>query len=119
MASMPDDSVETDESEFRNALRNGRLPSKRGLYDPQYEHENCGVGFIAHIHGEASRQIVDDADRMLQRMEHRGACGCEENTGDGAGMLTALPCEQLGAAAASGRGVAPWVGAGSSLESQF
>ena len=104
MASMPDDSVETDESEFRNALRNGRLPSKRGLYDPQYEHENCGVGFIAHIHGEASRQIVDDADRMLQRMEHRGACGCEENTGDGAGMLTALPCEQLERVAASDLG---------------
>ena len=88
-----DDNV--DEKYFQDALRNGRLPAKRGLYDPQFEHENCGVGFIAHIKGKRSRQIVDDADRMLQRMEHRGACGCEENTGDGAGMLTALPYEQL------------------------
>ena len=84
-----------DEKYFQEALRNGRLPEKRGLYDPQFEKENCGVGFIAHIKGEPSRQIVDDADRMLQRMEHRGACGCEENTGDGAGMLTALPYAQL------------------------
>ena len=80
---------------FSDAWKNGRLPGKRGLYDPENEHENCGVGFIAHIKGEPSRQIVDDADRMLQHMEHRGACGCEENTGDGAGMLTALPYELL------------------------
>jgi glutamate synthase (NADPH) large chain len=80
---------------FQNALRNGRLPAKQGLYDPRNEHDNCGVGFIAHIKGERSRQILDDADRMLQHMEHRGGCGCEENTGDGAGMLTALPYELL------------------------
>jgi glutamate synthase (NADPH/NADH) large chain len=49
------------------------------------------VGFTAHIKGQASHQIVLDADRMLRHMTHRGACGCEENTGDGAGMLTALP----------------------------
>ena len=85
--------VETDY--FQNAFRNGRLPAKRGLYDPANETENCGVGFIAHIKGERSRQIIDDADRMLQHMEHRGACGCEENTGDGAGMLTALPFDLL------------------------
>ncbi|MHC4875938.1 MAG: glutamate synthase-related protein [Planctomycetota bacterium] len=84
-----------EQAYFSQALKNGRLPAKRGLYDPQNEHENCGVGFIAHIKGEPSRQIVDDADRMLQHMEHRGACGCEENTGDGAGMLTALPYELL------------------------
>ena len=64
-----------------------RLPESRGLYDPANEHDSCGVGFIAHIKGERSRQIVDDADRMLQHMEHRGGCGCEDNTGDGAGML--------------------------------
>ncbi len=71
------------------------LPPARGLYDPDFEHDSCGVGFIAHIKGERSRQIVDDADRMLQHMEHRGGCGCEDNTGDGAGMLTALPYELL------------------------
>ena len=72
-----------------------RLPQSRGLYDPANEHDSCGVGFIAHIKGKRSRQIVDDADRMLQHMEHRGGCGCEDNTGDGAGMLTALPYELI------------------------
>lgn len=70
-------------------------PKKQGLYDPANEHDACGVGFVAHIKGERSRQIVDDADEMLKRMTHRGACGCEENTGDGAGILTALPFEFL------------------------
>jgi glutamate synthase (NADPH/NADH) large chain len=62
-----------------------------GLYDPAFEHDSCGVGFVAQIKGVASRQILDDADRILRHMTHRGACGCEENTGDGAGILTALP----------------------------
>jgi len=66
-------------------------PEATGLYDPRNEHDNCGVGFVAHIKGQRSRQIVDDADRILRHMDHRGACGCESNTGDGAGMLTALP----------------------------
>ena len=67
------------------------LPPKQGLYDPANEHDSCGVGFVAHIKGRRSHQIVRDADEMLKRMNHRGACGCEPNTGDGAGMLTALP----------------------------
>ncbi|MFQ5733256.1 MAG: glutamate synthase large subunit [Planctomycetaceae bacterium] len=71
------------------------LPAAHGLYDPANEHDSCGVGFVAHIKGERSRQIIDDADRILKHMTHRGACGCEENTGDGAGMLTALPHEFL------------------------
>ena len=66
-------------------------PEKSGLYDPANEHENCGVGFVAHIKGQQSRSIITDADRILRHMDHRGACGCEENTGDGAGMLTGLP----------------------------
>ncbi len=66
-----------------------------GLYDPRYEHESCGVGFVAHIKGHRSHQIVVDADIVLRNMTHRGACGCEPNTGDGAGMLTALPHEFL------------------------
>lgn len=66
-------------------------PKATGLYDPQFEHENCGVGFVAHIKGVRSHQIVEDAARILGHMDHRGACGCESNTGDGAGMLTALP----------------------------
>ncbi len=66
-------------------------PEKRALYDPANEHDSCGVGFVAHVKGRASHAIVSDADEMLRRMDHRGACGCEPNTGDGAGMLTALP----------------------------
>jgi glutamate synthase (NADPH/NADH) large chain len=67
------------------------LPKRQGLYDPALEKENCGVGFIAHIKGQASHQYVLDAAEMLVAMDHRGACGCESNTGDGSGMLTALP----------------------------
>lgn len=70
-------------------------PKAQGLYDPDYEHDSCGVGFVAHIKGHKSRQIIDDALRMLKHMAHRGACGCETNTGDGAGILTAIPHDFL------------------------
>jgi glutamate synthase (NADPH/NADH) large chain len=66
-------------------------PTAFGLYSPEFEHDACGVGFVAHLKGKPSRQIIDDADRMLRHMDHRGACGCEENTGDGSGMMTAIP----------------------------
>ncbi|MDY0169383.1 MAG: glutamate synthase-related protein [Thermoguttaceae bacterium] len=71
------------------------VPGQCGLYDPRMEHDSCGVGFVAHIKGERSHQIVRDAETVLKNMDHRGACGCEANTGDGAGMLTALPHEFL------------------------
>ena len=61
------------------------------LYDASYEHDSCGVGFVANINGIPSHQIVSDACRLLARMEHRGACGCEPETGDGAGILTGIP----------------------------
>ncbi len=67
------------------------LPDRQGLYDPANEHDACGIGFIAHIKGQRSHRIVADALEMLSRMDHRGACGCEANTGDGAGILTAKP----------------------------
>src|SRR6188472_2273615 len=70
-------------------------PPKQGLYDPAYEHDSCGVGFVAHIKGKRSHQILIDAEEVLRNMDHRGACGCEPNTGDGAGVLTALPQEFL------------------------
>ncbi|MCG6155417.1 glutamate synthase large subunit [Rubinisphaera margarita] len=72
-------------------FRRDSYPPAFDMYSPDYEHENCGVGFVANIKGERSHQLVDDADRLLRHMDHRGACGCEENTGDGAGMLTGLP----------------------------
>ena len=77
------------------------LPAKRGLYDPALEKDSCGVGFIAHIKGVPSHQNVIDADHILQAMDHRGGCGCEANTGDGAGMLTALPHKFLAKVAKS------------------
>ena len=67
------------------------FPNKHGLYDPSYEKDSCGVGFVANMKGEPSHQIVLDALEMLVRMEHRGGCGCEPNTGDGAGILVGLP----------------------------
>ena len=71
------------------------FPEKQGLYDPAYEKDNCGVGFVADIKGRPSHQIVLDADHVLRRMVHRGACGCETNTGDGAGIMTTLPHDFL------------------------
>nr|MCS5626992.1 glutamate synthase large subunit [Planctomycetota bacterium] len=68
---------------------------KTGLYDPANEKDSCGVGFIADIKGRRSHQMILDAREMLDHMSHRGACGCEANTGDGAGFLTALPHEFL------------------------
>ncbi len=71
------------------------LPPKQGLYDPEFEKDACGVGFIAQIKGIPSHRIVIDADTILQNMDHRGACGCETNTGDGSGILCGLPHEFL------------------------
>ncbi|MCA9247815.1 MAG: hypothetical protein KDA42_11885, partial [Planctomycetales bacterium] len=73
----------------------GRLPAKYGLYDPANEKENCGVGFVAHLKGQRSHQTIIDAEEILISMDHRGGCGCEPNTGDGSGILTALPHEFL------------------------
>ncbi len=82
------------------------LPAQHGLYDPGLEHDSCGVGLVAHIKGERSHQLVADGLHVLRRMNHRGACGCEVNTGDGAGILTALPHEFLAQVAAAAFAVA-------------
>ena len=66
-------------------------PKKKGLYDPASEKDSCGVGLVANIKGVPSREIMDDAYLINSRMDHRGGCGFEENTGDGAGILLALP----------------------------
>ncbi|EWM26870.1 glutamate synthase, partial [Nannochloropsis gaditana] len=77
------------------SLGNTRLitafPETQGLYNKANERDSCGVGLVAHLKKKASRQIVVDANEMLVRMSHRGGCGCEPNTGDGAGMLVGLP----------------------------
>jgi glutamate synthase (NADPH) large chain len=63
----------------------------QGLYDPQHEHDACGVGFVVHIKGQKSHAIVSQAQQLLVNLLHRGACGCEVNTGDGAGILMQMP----------------------------
>ena len=62
-----------------------------GLYDPAYEHDACGVGFVCHLSGEQTHQIVKQGLEILVNLEHRGACGCDEKTGDGAGILIQVP----------------------------
>lgn len=64
-----------------------------GLYDPSFEHDACGIGFVANIKGNKSHQHIADALTVLENMEHRGACGCEVNTGDGAGIMLQIPHE--------------------------
>lgn len=66
-------------------------PGPQGLYDPAYEHDACGVGFIVDLKNRKSHDIVRQALQILCNLEHRGACGCEENTGDGAGILIQMP----------------------------
>lgn len=78
-------------------------PFQHGLYDPKFEKDSCGVGFIANIKGVKSHDIIKDGLQILLNLQHRGACGCDQETGDGAGILIQLPhkffseaCSQLG-----------------------
>ena len=66
-------------------------PPAQGLYDPANEHDACGVGFVANIKGRKSHAIIENGLTILKKLVHRGACGCEENTGDGVGMLVQMP----------------------------
>ncbi len=78
-------------------------PVNQGLYDSNFEHENCGVGFVVHMKGKKSHDIVLQGLELLTKLEHRGACGADPLTGDGAGLLIQLPhqffkikCGELG-----------------------
>src|SRR6201996_2136604 len=73
----------------------GQTDCDQGLYRPEFEHDSCGTGFITNINGQKSNQIVRDALTILENMEHRGACGCDPDSGDGAGILIQLPHEFL------------------------
>jgi glutamate synthase domain-containing protein 1 len=64
---------------------------RQGLYDPAHEHDACGVGFVANIAGEKSHGMIHKGIEVLVNLEHRGACGCDPETGDGAGILIQLP----------------------------
>jgi glutamate synthase domain-containing protein 1 len=63
-----------------------QAPAARGLYDPRFEHDACGVGMVCHLKGEKSHRIIADGLKILVNLTHRGACGCDETTGDGAGI---------------------------------
>src|SRR5579864_5103392 len=79
------------------------LPPAQGLYDPAQEHDACGIGFVASISGQKSHDIIRKGIQVLLNLAHRGACGCDPETGDGAGVLIQIPhkffareCEKLG-----------------------
>ena len=67
------------------------LPSRQGLYDPRFEHDACGIGFVANIKGRPSHKIIEQGVEVLVNLTHRGACGCDPETGDGAGLLLQIP----------------------------
>lgn len=67
------------------------MKKTKGLYDSQYEHDACGVGFVANVKGKKSHEIIDQGIEILIKLDHRGACGCEHNTGDGAGIIFQVP----------------------------
>src|SRR3984885_14788499 len=82
--------------------KNG-LPPAQGLYHPAHEHDACGIGFVASISGHKSHDIIRKGIQILLNLAHRGACGCDPETGDGAGVLIQIPhkffareCEKLG-----------------------
>src|SRR6202050_1456735 len=86
----------------REGHRNG-IPPAQGLYDPAQEHDACGIGFVASIRGGKSHEIIRNGIQVLLNLAHRGACGCDSETGDGAGILIQIPhkfyareCKQLG-----------------------
>lgn len=81
-------------------MNNPGPPEKQGLYDPQFEHDACGVGFVCQMKGKRSHDIIQQALTILVNLDHRGACGCEANTGDGAGILLQLPHQFLAKVAA-------------------
>jgi glutamate synthase (ferredoxin) len=97
------------------ATVNPDLPPPQGLYDPRFEHESCGVGFVVDIQGRKSNRIIAQSLTVLKNLLHRGACGCEANTGDGAGILIQMPhaflareCARVGIPLPAPR----WYGAG-------
>jgi glutamate synthase (NADPH) large chain len=69
------------------------FPEKQGLYDPGFEHDSCGVGFVCNIKGEKSNSIIKQGIEILRRLAHRGAVGADPKTGDGAGILIQIPHE--------------------------
>ena len=87
---------------MRSTSTNG-MPPAQGLYNPAHEHDACGMGFVASIRGQKSHEIIRKGIQVLINLTHRGACGCDPETGDGAGVLIQIPhkffaqeCAKLG-----------------------
>ena len=76
-----------------NLIKHNKLPKEQGLYDPRFEHDSCGVGFVCDIKGRKSNEIVRQGLAVLERLAHRGATGADPKTGDGAGLLLQIPHE--------------------------
>ncbi len=72
-------------------MKDSHLPQRQGLYDPRYEHDSCGVGFVCNINGQRSPAIIEQGLTVLEYMSHRGAVGADPQTGDGAGILIQIP----------------------------
>ena len=88
---------------MQSSDRGIRVPEAQGLYHPQNEHDNCGMGLVASIRGEKSHEIIRKGLEVLINLTHRGAAGCDPETGDGAGILIQIPhvffsreCGELG-----------------------
>ena len=99
-----------DNSNFRH-----RIPDPQGLYHPHNEHDACGMGLVASIRGEKSHEIIRKGLEVLINLTHRGAAGCDPETGDGAGILIQIPhaffareCAELGMQAARARASTAW-----------
>ena len=84
--------VESSKTKQMNTELNG-LPPKQGLYDPRFEHDACGIGFVAHLEGRRSHRVLQMGLEALANHAHRGAVADDRKTGDGAGILTQLPYE--------------------------
>jgi glutamate synthase (NADPH) large chain len=95
-----------DSTEPRPSAR----PARQGLYDPWFEHDACGVGFVVDMHGRRSNEILRNGLRILRNLDHRGASGAEVNTGDGAGVLLQMPHRFLAEAAKKARIALPGPG---------
>lgn len=92
---------ESDQRGVQPSILPSGMPPKQGLYDPTFEKDACGVGFVVNIKGRRSHTIVRYAMQVLVNLNHRGACGCEANTGDGAGINMQLPDKFLRKVAAA------------------
>jgi glutamate synthase domain-containing protein 2/glutamate synthase domain-containing protein 1/glutamate synthase domain-containing protein 3 len=79
--------------EAQRIKRANGLPPAQGLYDPRHEHDACGIGFVANVRGQKNHDIISKGIEVLINLTHRGACGCDPETGDGAGILIQIPHE--------------------------